>query len=327
MSRDEQIDALLEEILDSDRPAEEVCSAHPELLPEVRERLRRVRAIAAQVDSLFPISTARTQAATHKPPKVEAALPQIPDYVVQSVLGRGGMGIVYKAHDLRLNRDVALKILLTGSYASRQENLRFVREAESVAALTHPNIVQIYEFGEVDGHPFYTMEYIGGGSLAEKLAGTAQPARESAKLASALARAVQSAHESGILHRDLKPANILLADGEVPKIADFGLARRWEQDSDLTDTGARIGTPSYMAPEQMLGSSASPGPAVDVFALGAILYEMLTGRPPFRGDSLSDTERKLATEEPTLPSKVNSRVPRDLETICLKCLEKERDKR
>lgn len=324
MSREDRIDDLIDEILESHRAPEEVCAEHPDLLDEVRVRLRKLRSVQAQLDSLFPASAAdaRNTSPSSSGGSV-AAWPAIPDYEIQSVLGRGGMGIVYRARHLKLNREVALKMLLVGSYASQQEHLRFVREAESVAALRHPHIVQIYDFGEANGHPYYTMEYVAGGSLAEKLAGNALSAREAAKIAAALALAVEAAHQAGILHRDLKPGNILIADEGHPKIADFGLARRLDQDSELTHTGARIGTPSYMAPEQMSGVSSQLSPAVDVFALGAMLYEMLTGRPPFRGETLSDTERKLATEEATAPSRLNPKVPRDLETICLKCLEKE----
>lgn len=322
MAHDERIDELVEEILESDRAPEEICAHDPELLAAVVARLRKLRAIEAQFDSLFPASQARARTVYNARASAGGALPTIPDYEVQAILGRGGMGIVYKARHLKLNREVALKMLLSGSYASQQEQQRFMREAESVAALRHPHIVQVYEFGEVDGHAYYTMEYVGGGSLAEKLSGKVQPAVECGRMACALAHAVQAAHAAGIVHRDLKPANILLADG-APKISDFGLARRLDQDSNLTNTGVRIGTPSYMAPEQMAGHAAALGPGVDVFALGAILYEMLTGHPPFRGDSLSDTERKLTTEEPAPPSRFNPKVPRDLETICLKCLEKE----
>lgn len=322
MAHDGQIDAFLEEILETGRPAEDVCARRPDLLREVQSRLRKLRVVEAQIDSLFP-SEGRTKPFLDPQADSPLALPSIPGYDVQAILGHGGMGIVYRARHLKLNRDVALKMILTGSYASRQDHLRFVREAESVATLRHPNIVQIYEIGEVDGHPFYTMEYVGGGSLADRLAGAIQPARDSAKRVGALARAVQAAHACGIIHRDLKPANILVDDDDTLKITDFGLARRLDQDSNLTNTGARIGTPNYMAPEQMAGNTSSLGPPVDVFALGAMLYEMLTGRPPFRGENLSDTERKLATEDPTPPSRINARVPRDLETICLKCLEKD----
>lgn len=323
MSEDDLIDDLVEEILDTGRTPEDVCTARPELLEAVQQRLAKLRAVQAQVDWLFPPTEGGANALLQSLGENDVTLPEIPGYEMLAVLGRGGMGIVYKARHLRLNRIVALKMLLTGSYASKQEQLRFVREAESVAALKHASIIQIYEFGEVDGHAFYTMEYVGGGSLAEKLASGVLPARESAEITSGLARAVQAAHAAGIVHRDLKPANVLLGEAGAPKIADFGLARRFDQDSGLTHTGARIGTPSYMAPEQMLGSSSALGPPVDVFAVGAILYELLTGRPPFRGDSLSDTERKLATQDPTPPSRLNTKVPRDLETICLRCLEKD----
>lgn len=322
MLHDERIDELIEVILETGRTPEEVCADAPELLTEVRTRVRKLKVVQAQVDSLFPPSEAATHA-YDAAPDVEVVLPTIPDHEVQSVLGRGGMGIVYKARHAKLHREVALKMLLTGPYASRQEHLRFVREAESVAALKHPHIVQIYEFGEVGGRPYFTMEYLDSGTLAERLGGAVQSPRDAAKLVAALAHAVQAAHQAGIVHRDLKPGNVLLADDGTPKISDFGLARRLDQDSSLTNTGARIGTPSYMAPEQLTGQTTALGPAVDIFALGAILYEMLTGRPPFRGTSLSDTERKLATEEAAPPSRFNPKAPRDLETICLKCLEKD----
>lgn len=322
MSRDSEIDQVVEEILDRECTPEEACSERPELLEDVRARLRKLRSVEAQLNSIFPSSDAGART-LHYSGFSASSLPTIPDYEIQSILGRGGMGIIYKAQHLKLNRIVALKMMLTGSYSSEQELARFMREAESVAALRHPNIVQVYDIGEVNGHAFYTMEYVRGGSLSEKLGGQQQPARDSAKLLCELAKAVQEAHACGIVHRDLKPANVLLTEAGVAKIADFGLARWLDRDSGLTHTGARIGTPNYMAPEQMLGSSNALGPAVDIFALGAMLYEMLTGRTPFKGDNLSDTERRLATTEPTRPSRLNSKIPSDLETICLKCLEKE----
>jgi serine/threonine-protein kinase len=323
MSADSRIDDLLDEVLESARPIEEVCAQFPELVGEVRQRLARLRAVSAQVDSLFPL-TAEWDKPSDGPgaARAGAELASVSGYEISAILGRGGMGIVYRARHLKLNRTVALKMLLAGSHASQQEHARFVREAEAVAALRHPNFVQIFDVGEVDGTPYFTMECIDGGSLADRLAGGGQSVRESADMLATLARAVFAAHQSGIIHRDLKPANILLTDDGAPKISDFGLARRLGADVGLTHTGDRLGTPSYMAPEQMTGSTASIGPSVDVFALGAMFYEMLTGSPPFRGTSLSDTERRLTSEEPTPPSRLNAKVPRDLETICLKCLEK-----
>ncbi len=317
-----RIEALVEEILETDRTPEEVCAQCPDLLDQVREELRKLSDVEGQLNSLFPNSLERVKSRVRSSAMLEGVFPSIPEYAVQKVLGRGGMGIVYHARHLQLKRDVALKMLLSGSYASRRDHLRFLREAESSAALRHPHIIQVYDIGEVDGHPYYTMEFISGGTLAEQIAGAMQPARDSAKMVAALARAVQAAHESGIVHRDLKPANILMTTEGLPKISDFGLARWLDRESSLTHTGARIGTPSYMAPEQLRGGSAAAGPAVDLFALGAILYEMLTGHPPFRGETVSDTERKLAMEEAEPPSRFNSKVPRDLEVICLKCLEK-----
>src|SRR6476620_8673178 len=181
MSHDLQIDELLEEILESERPAEEVCAQCPELLGAVLERLKRLRSVEAELESLFPASEAATKSVAIPLPGSGPDLPSIPGYEVQAVLGRGGMGVVYKARHLKLNRSVALKMLLAGSYATRQEHIRFVREAEAVAALRHPNIVQVYDIGEVEGHPYFTMEYVDGGSLAEKMAGASQSIRDSAQ--------------------------------------------------------------------------------------------------------------------------------------------------
>ena len=257
----------------------------------------------------------------------ETRLPKIDGYDVQSVLGRGGMGVVYRARHLKLNRTVALKMLLSGAYASPNELVRFQREAEAVAGLSHPNIVQVFDVGELDGRPYFTMEFVEGQSLAERLAGTPQPARQTAAFMAILSQAVQVAHDGGVIHRDLKPANVLLATDGTPKISDFGLARRFEDASDLTMTGARIGTPSYMAPEQAAGLTSTVGPPADIYALGAILYEMLTGRPPFRAETAIETERQVIIEEPVPPSRLNAQTPRDLETICLKCLRKDPSRR
>jgi tetratricopeptide (TPR) repeat protein len=328
MTANPRVDELLEHILDAQCTPEEACAQSPELLAEVRERWKHFQLIDEQLDLFFPSTPPEalrdTSDAVHAD---DARLPQIDGYNVQRVLGRGGMGVVYRAWHVALSRHVALKMLLSGGYAAPQELLRFRREAQAVAALRHPNIVQIYDVGEVDRRPYFTMEYVEGGSLAERLSGNPQPARDAAAIVVTLAKAVQIAHDGGIVHRDLKPANVLLTTDGTPKITDFGLARRFEGDADLTLSGAMIGTPSYMAPEQAAGKSNAVGPAADIYSLGAILYEMLTGRPPFRAETAIETQRQVITEEPVSPSRLNAQVPRDLTTICLKCLSKDPQRR
>ncbi len=237
------------------------------------------------------------------------------------------MGVVYKAQHLALKRTVALKMVLAGGHASPHELARFRIEAEAVARLQHPNIVQIHEVGEAAGYPYFSLEFVEGGSLAGKLDGKPMPAREAAKLVEALARAMQLAHSRNVLHRDLKPANILLTAEGTPKITDFGLARQMDSDSSETQAGAIMGTPSYMAPEQASGHAHEAGPAADTYALGAILYECLAGRPPFRGKTVVETLDQVLTQEPAPPSGWQAGVPPDLETICLKCLRKEPENR
>jgi len=274
-------------------------------------------------------------------------LPTVAGYEVHGELGRGGMGVVYKARQEGLNRTVALKMVLTGNLAGTKHLARFKAEAEAVARLHHPNIVQIYEVGEQDGRPYFSLEYVDGGSLAKMLSGTPLPLRSAAELVEIIARAIHFAHQKNIIHRDLKPANILLAstgrhmssgkDSDswvteqgmrttelgLPKITDFGLAKQLEADSALSNSGAVVGTPSYMAPEQAGGKGTEVGVTADVYSLGAILYELLTGRAPFRGETPLDTMLQVLSEEVVPPSKLHPRLPQDLETICLKCLEKE----
>jgi serine/threonine-protein kinase len=321
MSDDPRVAQLLEELLDSGGTPEEICRACPELLAQVRAGWQRLRAVDAELGALFPPSTYVDGASP--PPLPTSELPRIRGYDVQGVLGRGGMGVVYKAWHLRLNRPVALKMLLAGPYAAPKERARFLQEAEAVACLCHANIVQVHDVGDLDGRPYFTMEYVEGGSLAQRLAGTPQPAAQAAALLAAIAGAIHVAHQSGIVHRDLKPANILLAADGTPKVTDFGLARRLEGDGGLTVTGVPMGTPSYMAPEQARGQRDAIGPATDVYALGTILYELLTGRPPFRAETVAATLQQVVAEDPVPPSRLNPHVPRDLETICLKCLLKE----
>ena len=237
------------------------------------------------------------------------------------------MGIVFQARHLKLNRLVALKMLLAGAYAGPQELGRFRREAEAVAALRHPNIVQVYDVGELAGQPYFTMEFMEGGSLAQHLTTSRPQARQAAELVATLANAIQFAHQGGIIHRDLKPANILLTAEGTPKISDFGLARAMNGSAKFTLSGERVGTPCYMAPEQARSGLAVVGPTADVYSLGVILYEILTGRPPFQGATAMETLMQAAHQEPLSPARRSPLVPRDLEIICLKCLEKDPRKR
>jgi tetratricopeptide (TPR) repeat protein len=321
MTDNPRLRQLLDELHESHATPEEVCRSCPELLPEVRARWRAVCRVRADIDALFPPPAKTT------PPPDGPDLPPVPGYEVDAVLGRGGMGIVFRASHVRLKRRVALKMLLAGAYAAPHERARFQREAEAVAGLRHPNIVQVYDVGDSDGRPYFTMEYVEGGSLAHQLAGAPQPARQAAQLVATLAAAVQAAHARGIVHRDLKPANVLLAEDGTPKVTDFGLARRQADGAGLTHTGEAVGTPSYMAPEQAQGRPDTVGPATDIYGLGAILYELMTGRPPFRAATAAETLQQVISQEPAPPSRLNAQVPRDLETICLKCLQKDPQRR
>jgi serine/threonine-protein kinase len=276
-----------------------------------------------------PAPAATSAQASNLPPPpapVDAPLPQVPGYDVLARLGSGGMGVVYQARHRHLQRLVALKMIRGGAAVEAENLARFRTEAEAVARLQHPHIVQIFEIGDHAGLPFCALEYCAGGALNRKLAGTPLPPREAAALVEQLARAMQAAHAKGIVHRDLKPANVLLAEDGTPKITDFGLAKRLDAAGQTLD-GAILGTPSYMAPEQARGQSRELGPACDTYALGAILYETLTGRPPFVADDPTATLALVLYEEPVPPRLLNSRVPRDLEIICLKCLRKEAARR
>ncbi len=304
-------------------------------------------------------SAAPTKAAPTRPasehaqgPPQHPGLPSVPGYRVLGVLGRGGMGVVYRAWQVAARRLVALKMIRSGAHAAPQELARFRTEAEAAARLRHPNIVQIYEVGEHDGLPFFSLEYVDGGSLAERLDGTPLAPARAAALVEALATAIHHAHTQGVVHRDLKPGNVLLAVascqlpvaskgiGEspsletsnwqlatVPKVTDFGLAKLLEGGRDQTHSEAVLGTPSYMAPEQAAGRTKDAGPPADVYALGAMLYELLVGRPPFKATTLADTLQQVIGEDPVPPRRLLGRLPRDLDTICLKCLQKEPEKR
>jgi hypothetical protein len=244
------------------------------------------------------------------------------DYLLLDEIGRGGMGVVYKAFEPELGRHVALKMILSGALSGPSDLQRFHVEASAAARLQHPHIVKVHRVGVHDGRHFYSMDYIAGTSLAQRLADGPLPGRTAARYLVTVAGAIQHAHEHGILHRDLKPGNILLDEHDQPHVTDFGLAKQMTGDDGATRTGALLGTPSYMAPEQAEGKKELT-PAVDVYGLGALLYELLTDRPPFRGETAVDTVMQVMENEPAPPRLLNPRVDRDLETICLKCLQKD----
>jgi serine/threonine-protein kinase len=352
--RDERVDGLFEQALALDsgqRPAflVEACGEEITVLAELASLLAHHE--RAEVSGFLGKPVGDWLGRWDQTPSLGDGeeVPAVPGYVIEGELGRGGMGVVYRARQKGLNRLVALKMIRGGGPGLPELGARFRREVEAVARLEHPNLVHIYEVGEHHGRPYCALELVPGGSLAQLLAGATLPARRAAELVETLARAAHYAHQQGILHRDLKPANILLTSDGIPKIADFGLAKWVAGDETenhgealvrepeeptstalahaLTQSGAILGTPSYMAPEQADGRAALVGPCSDVYALGAVLYEMLTGRPPFRGTSALDTLVQVRNQEPVAPSRLQPGVPGDLETICLHCLQKEPGKR
>ena len=336
-------------------------SGHPpqgsEAEEEVVRRLKRAppSSAAHRLEQADRPACDSPHAAAPTPAATDSEPPAVPGFEILGELGRGGMAVVYRARQVALQRIVALKMVLNGAHAGPNGLARFRAEAAVIARLQHPNIVQVYDVGEVAGRPYFALEFVAGGSLAQHLCGTPQPIRPAARVVEALARAVHVAHANGVIHRDLKPANILLSDSGVvrselfsdspaathrsplttnqPKIADFGVARCADGDGEVpgnrdpTVTGEILGTPSYMAPEQAATSRQPVGPAADVYALGAILYELLTGRPPFRGEAPLETVLQLLHTEPVSVTSLQPNVPRELETICLKCLRKEPHKR
>jgi WD40 repeat protein len=340
-----ELDQFLEEQLDDER--QETLSLHVASCPTCQAALERLTerscvlpdgSLAVRLTPRPAPSAAFLDQLKQTPPDVPlsrpfssrsagSAPPQVPGYEILGELGRGGMGIVYKARQISLNRIVALKMVLAGSHAGPQDLARFRQEAEAVVQLRHPNVVQIYDVGEAGGRPYIALEYVEQGSLVHRLHGDPQPLEPAVALVETLARTIHYAHEKGIIHRDLKPANVLLGHDGIPKITDFGLAKRLDASGTGTRSGEVLGTPSYMAPEQANRHAAQVRAPADVYALGAILYEMLTGRPPFKGATPLDTVLQVLHDEPVPPRRLRPQVPRDLETICLKCLNKEPHRR
>jgi eukaryotic-like serine/threonine-protein kinase len=327
--REERVNEAVAEYLEAAEAGrapdrDDFLARHPDLADELRAFLDdrdRFAQAAGQLGSATPhdpgsLSEVPSAALAPEPPR------SFGDYELVEEMARGGMGVVYRARQVSLNRTVALKMILAGQLASPADVRRFQTEAEAAANLDHPSIVPIYEVGEHQGQHYFSMKLINGGSLSRDLSRLRADARAAARLLAAVARAVHYAHQRGILHRDLKPANILLDSQGQPYVTDFGLARRVEGGPGLTQSGALVGTPSYMAPEQA-AARKDLTTAVDVYALGAVLYELLTGRPPFQADSPLDTALRVLEKEPDRPRSLNPRVPPDLETICLKCLEKD----
>ncbi len=326
--RDRQLADILTQLTDprsTSRPNfEELTAAFPHLAEEVRE----LWGTAMVVEAVAERSGHDRSTAEPMPTPVESPPPQrLGDFELFEEIGRGGMGIVYRARQLSLGRDVAVKLLLRGAQATPNEQARFQAEIAAAAQLDHPHIVPIYEVGSSDGCPYFGMKMVEGQTLAEKLAKGPLHDREAVSLMIAIARAIHYAHQRGVIHRDLKPANILVDESGQPYVSDFGLAKQTASSAMLTQTGAILGTPSYMSPEQAASGRGLVGPLSDVYSLGAILYALITGKPPHQGASPVDTVLMVLEQDPLPPRLLNPQVSRDLEMIVLRCLQKPSDLR
>ncbi len=327
LDRDERLASLLEESLRRQKAGETIDWDRLGIdHPDLTEELRQLLAVGDFVAGVAKISAVHTEKTLAFPTPVlesaDSAIKTVGEYQIAEEIGRGGMGVVYKAWDTKLKRFVALKMILRGEHATGADLGRFRSEAQAAAGLSHPNIVPVFQVGEHEGKAYFSMKYVPGQTLSSRIKEGPLPQRKAAELLLAITRAVQHAHEKGLLHRDLKPANVLLDENELPLVTDFGLAKRVEGGETLTGTGMIVGTPSYMSPEQSEPNHPNPGPTTDVYSLGAILYECLTGRPPFLAASPVDTLLLVRTEEPVRPRLLNPKIDGDLEFICRKCLEK-----
>src|SRR6266853_2102985 len=294
-----------------------------------RDLLARPSVAAGERGSVENTEASDANATPHikKAPRPAKTPPEFGGYELLEQIGRGGQGVVFRAHQKSLNRTVALKVISLGQWASKAHLKRFRLEAEAAARLEHPGIVPIHEVGERDGQCYFSMKFIEGGQLDEVVKQTPMSMRQAVELITKVARTVHYAHEHGILHRDIKPGNILLDQKGEPHLTDFGLARLVESESTVTRTMEVLGTPSYMAPEQAVGNNAAITSATDVYALGAVFYQLLTGHPPFAGGTTFETVRLVLDTEPRPPRLLNPKVDRDLATICLKCLDKDPQRR
>jgi serine/threonine-protein kinase len=323
--RDQELAILLTSIADRVAAGEaidtaEVCREHPEFAEDLRDLMGTMIVTQAAGESPSDPGTETRYAALELPHEME-------NFVLEEEIGRGGMGIVYRAYRKSDGRAVAVKMLLKGEFASEIEKQRFDAEASAAMRLKHRNIIPIYELGEHKGRAFFVMKYIEGETLTQRLSRGPMTAPETARLMSRISEAMGYAHEQGVLHRDLKPSNVMLDTNNEPYIADFGLAKQTSNDPTITRSGAILGTPSYMAPEQAAGRRGQVGVTSDVYSLGAILYHMLTGRPPFQAATPVDTVLLVLEQDPLPPRALNQRVNRDLEMIALRCLQKPQDLR
>jgi eukaryotic-like serine/threonine-protein kinase len=303
--------------------ADRWCS---ETTGDLQPRNRRGSDSGRSSDSVtLSMPSHREDVSPNAPPVAEfpgPSLRSLGDYELLEEIGRGGMGIVYRAHQISLNRTVAIKMIRSGELADEDSIRRFQAEAAATACLKHPHIVGIHEVGQWAGQYYFSMEYVSGVSLADLCRRGPLPPKQAARYVQQIAAAMDAAHRSGVLHRDLKPSNVLVDDRDQARVTDFGLAKRIETDQKLTLTGQIVGTPPYMAPEQASGATDRVGPLSDVYSIGAVLYELLTGRPPFKGRTPLDTLAQVCERDPKLPRQLNPNTPRELEMICLKCLEK-----